>query len=383
MRLTLADWVVVALYFLFNIAVGLYYKNRASRDTAEFFLSGRNVPWWLAGTSMVATTFAADTPLVVTGLVARNGIAGNWLWWNLLVSGMLTVFFYARLWRRAGVMTDIEFSEIRYAGAPAAFLRGFRAIYLGLLINCIILGWVNLAMAKILQLVFTISKGEALWIVVGMIVLTSAISTLSGLWGVLVTDLFQFVIKMGMVIVLAVVAVNAVGGIEAMKAKLSVIDQVRATSGSRGSVLSFVPDVGSAWMPMLTFFVYIGVNWWATWYPGAEPGGGGYVAQRMLAAPTERDAMRTTLLFNILHYVVRPWPWIIVALASLIVYPDLASIASRFPHIDRAIVRNDLAYSAMLVYLPHGLLGLMIASLAAAYMSTISTHLNWGASYAV
>src|SRR5205809_153638 len=240
MRLDWLDWSIIALYFAFNVAVGLYYKRRASRDTAEFFLSGRNVPWWLAGTSMVATTFAADTPLVVTGLVARNGIAGNWLWWNLLASGMLTVFFYARLWRRAGVMTDIEFSELRYAGPPAAFLRGFRALYLGLLINCIILGWVNLAMAKILQLVFTISKGEALWIVVGLIVLTSAISTLSGLWGVLVTDLFQFVIKMGMVIVLAVVAVDAVGGIEAMKAKLAVIDRVRAASGRRGSVLSFV-----------------------------------------------------------------------------------------------------------------------------------------------
>src|SRR5438445_1773446 len=208
MRLDFLDWSIIVLYFAFNVAVGLYYKSRASRDTAEFFLSGRNVPWWLAGTSMVATTFAADTPLVVTGLVARNGIAGNWLWWNLLASGMLTVFFYARLWRRAGVMTDIEFSEIRYAGPPAAFLRGFRALYLGLLMNCIILGWVNLAMAKILQLVFTISKGEALWIVVGLIVLTSAISTLAGLWGVLVTDLFQFVIKMGMVIVLAVVAVR-------------------------------------------------------------------------------------------------------------------------------------------------------------------------------
>src|SRR5437667_7421970 len=279
MRLTLADWVVVALYFLFNLGVGLYYKSRASRSTAEFFLSGRNVPWWLAGTSMVATTFAADTPLVVTGLVARNGIAGNWLWWNLLASGMLTVFFYARLWRRAGVMTDIEFSEIRYAGPPAAFLRGFRALYLGLLMNCIILGWVNLAMAKILQLVFGISKGEALWIVVGLIVLTSAISTLAGLWGVLVTDLFQFVIKMGMVIVLAVVAVNAVGGIEAMKVKLAVIDHVPgATTGGRGSVLSFVPDIGSAWMPMITFFVFVAVNWWATWYSVGESGGVGLVS---------------------------------------------------------------------------------------------------------
>src|SRR5216117_1432073 len=296
MRLTLADWVVVALYFLFNIAVGLYYKSRASQNTEEFFLSGRNVPWWLAGTSMVATTFAADTPLVVTGLVAQNGIAGNWLWWNLLASGMLTVFFYARLWRRSGVMTDIEFTEIRYSGPPAAFLRGFRALYLGLLINCIILGWVNLAMAKILQLVFTISKGEALWIVVGLIVLTSAISTLSGLWGVLVTDVFQFVIKMGMVIILAVVAVQAVGGIEAMKTKLA--------DAGRGDALHIVPAVGSLWMPMITFFVYIGVNWWATWYPGAEPGGGGYIAQRMFSAKDERHSLLATLWFNIAHYAI-------------------------------------------------------------------------------
>src|SRR6266700_652078 len=256
MKLTALDWTIVAAYFLFNLAVGFYYKSRAGKNTEEFFLSGRNVPWWLAGTSMVATTFAADTPLAVTGLVARNGVAGNWLWWNLVASGMLTVFFYARLWRRSGVMTDIEFSEIRYAGPPAAFLRGFRALYLGIPINCIILGWVNLAMVKILQLVFIISKGEALWIVVGLIVLTAAISTLAGLWGVLVTDLFQFVIKMGMVIVLAVFAVEAVGGIEAMKAKLALIDQARAASGSGGAVLSFVPDVGSVWMPMLTFFVY-------------------------------------------------------------------------------------------------------------------------------
>src|SRR5712691_12697524 len=313
MQLTIIDWLIIGLYFAFNVGIGFYYKARAGSSTTEFFLSGRNVPWWLAGTSMVATTFAADTPLVVTGLVARNGIAGNWLWWNLLMSGMLTVFFYARLWRRAGVMTDIEFSEIRYAGPPAAFLRGFRSIYLGLLINCIILGWVNLAMAKILQLVFGVSKGEALWIVVGLIVLTSAISTLSGLWGVLVTDLFQFVIKMGMVIVLAVVAVQAVGGMDAMRVKLGAIDQLRgATTGGQGSVLSFVPDVGSAWMPMITFFVYIGVNWWATWYPGAEPGGGGYVAQRMLSAKDEKHSLLATLWFNIAHYAIRPWPWILV-----------------------------------------------------------------------
>jgi len=371
MRLTLADWVVVALYFLFNVAVGLYYKSRASQNTAEFFLSGRNVPWWLAGTSMVATTFAADTPLVVTGLVAQNGIAGNWLWWNLLASGMLTVFFYARLWRRSGVMTDIEFAEIRYAGPPAAFLRGFRAVYLGLLINCIILGWVNLAMAKILGLVFGVSKGEALWIVVGMIALTSAISTLSGLWGVLVTDLFQFVIKMGMVIVLAVVAVQAVGGMGEMRLKLAAIDQLRgATTGGQGSVLSFVPDVGSAWMPMITFFVYIAVNWWATWYPGAEPGGGGYVAQRMLSAKDEKNSLLATLWFNIAHYAIRPWPWILVALASLILFPNLKDPETGYIRV-------------MIDYLPSSLRGLMVAAFAAAFMSTIATQLNWGASYLV
>jgi Na+/proline symporter len=371
MRLTLADWSVVLLYFGFNVAIGLYYRRRAGRDTAEFFLSGRNVPWWLAGTSMVATTFAADTPLVVTGLVARNGVAGNWLWWNLLASGMLTVFFYARLWRRAGVMTDIEFTEIRYAGPPAAFLRGFRALYLGIPINCIILGWVNLAMVKILQLLFNVGKLEALAIVLGLIVLTSAISTLSGLWGVLVTDLFQFVIKMGMVIVLAVVAVQAVGGIAVMKAKLAVIDQAHgATMGGRGSVLSFVPDVGSAWMPMLTFLVFISVNWWATWYPGAEPGGGGYVAQRMFSAKDEKHSLLATLWFNIAHYAVRPWPWILVALASLILFPGLADPETGYVRV-------------MIEYLPSSLRGLMVAAFAAAYMSTIATQLNWGASYLV
>ena len=370
MRLTLADWSIVFLYFLFNVAIGLYYKRRAGRDTKEFFLSGRNVPWWLAGTSMVATTFAADTPLAVTGMVARNGIAGNWLWWTFVASGMLTVFFYARLWRRCGVMTDVEFSELRYSGRPAAFLRGFRALYLGIPINCIILGWVNLAMVKILQLLFAVTKVEALVMVLGLIALTSAISTLSGLWGVLVTDLFQFVIKMGMVIVLAVVAVQAVGGIDAMKVKLAAIDQLRATAGGRGSVLSFVPDLGSAWMPMITFFVYISLNWWATWYPGAEPGGGGYVAQRMFSAKDEKHSLLATLWFNIAHYAVRPWPWILVALASLILFPGLADPETGYVRV-------------MIDYLPSSLRGLMVAAFAAAYMSTIATQLNWGASYLV
>ncbi|HEX9393420.1 MAG TPA: sodium:solute symporter family protein [Gemmatimonadales bacterium] len=362
MRLTFADWLIVALYFLFNVAIGLYYKRRAGRDTKEFFLSGRNVPWWLAGTSMVATTFAADTPLAVTGMVARNGIAGNWLWWCFVASGMLTVFFYARLWRRSGVMTDVEFAEIRYAGKPAAFLRGFRALYLGIPINCIILGWVNLAMVKILQLLFGVTKLEALALVLGLIALTSAISTLSGLWGVLVTDLFQFVIKMGMVIVLAVFAVRAVGGMAAMKAQL--------VSSGRGSVLNFVPEVGSAWMPMITFFVYISLNWWATWYPGAEPGGGGYVAQRMFSAKDEKHSLLATLWFAIAHYAVRPWPWILVALASLILFPGLADPETGYVRV-------------MIAYLPSSLRGLMVAAFAAAYMSTIATQLNWGASYLV
>jgi len=362
MTLTYADWLIIGLYFAFNIAIGFYYKARAGKSTTEFFLSGRNVPWWLAGTSMVATTFAADTPLVVTGFVARNGIAGNWLWWCFVASGMLTVFFYARLWRRAGVMTDVEFAEIRYAGKPAAFLRGFRALYLGILINCIILGWVNLAMVKILELIFGIGKLEALVIVLGMIALTSAISTLSGLWGVLVTDVFQFVVKMSMVIILAVFAVRAVGGIEMMKTKL--------VENGRSDVLSFIPDMNSAWMPMITFLVYISLNWWATWYPGAEPGGGGYVAQRMFSAKDERHSLLATLWFNIAHYAIRPWPWILVAMTSLILYPGLADPETGYIRV-------------MIDHLPPALRGLMVAAFAAAYMSTIATQLNWGASYLV
>ena len=369
MQLTLADWLVVALYFLFNLAIGLYYKSRAGKNVTEFFLSGRNVPWWLAGTSMVATTFAADTPLAVTGMVAVGGIAGNWLWWNFVASGMMTVFFYARLWRRSGVMTDIEFSEIRYSGKPAAFLRGFRALYLGVPINCIILGWVNLAMVKILGLVLGVDKFQALLIVLGLITLTSFISTLSGLWGVLVTDLFQFVIKMSMVIALAVFAVQAVGGMDSLKIKLAALDQARATQGG-GSVLNFVPDLNSAWMPMITFLVYISMNWWSTWYPGAEPGGGGYVAQRMFSAKDEKNSLLATLWFNIAHYAVRPWPWILVALVSLVLFPGLQDPETGYIRV-------------MVAYLPPSLRGLMVAAFAAAYMSTIATQLNWGASYLV
>ena len=379
MHLTLLDWLVIAGYFAINFGIGLWYRRRATGSTEEFFVSGRNVSWWLAGTSMVATTFAADTPLAVTGLVASYGIAGNWLWWNMLLSNMLTVFFFARLWRRAGVVTDVEFTELRYGGKPAAFLRGVRALYLGLPINCIILGWVNLAMVKILLMIFpglafpalgiADPKIAALGVVFVIMLLTALISTLSGLWGVLVTDLFQFVLKMGMVIVLAYFAVKAVGGMDALQTKLLALDQAK---GGHGSILSFTPDIGSAWMPMIAFFVYLFVTWWATWYPGSEPGGGGFVAQRMFCAKDEKHSLLATLWFSIAHYALRPWPWILTALASLVLYPTLADKESGFVKamVDPAVF-------------PPALAGLMIAAFAAAYMSTIATNLNWGASYLV
>lgn len=368
MTLSLLDWSVIAAYFLFNLGIGIYYARRATGSTSEFFLSGRNVPWWLAGTSMVATTFAADTPLAVTGFVANNGIAGNWLWWNMVMSGMLTVFLYARLWRRAGVMTDIEFAELRYSGKPAAFLRGFRALYLGLPINCIILGWVNLAMVKILEITLGLDKRGAMLVVIGMLLFTAFYTAISGLWGVLVTDLFQFALKMGMVIVLAILAVNAVGGIDQMKAKIGALDAARG-SGTR---LAFFPEGDSVWMPAITLFVYLGVNWWATWYPGAEPGGGGYVAQRIFSAKNEKHGLLATLWFNIAHYALRPWPWILTALASLILYPTLAD--------------KEAGYIMTLMdpnVFPPYLRGFMLAAFAAAYMSTIGTQLNWGASYVI
>jgi Na+/proline symporter len=369
MTLNLLDWIVIAAYFAFNLGIGIYYMRRARGSTSEFFLSGRDVPWWLAGTSMVATTFAADTPLVVTGLVAANGIAGNWLWWNFVMSGMLTVFLYARLWRRAGVMTDVEFAELRYSGRPAAFLRGFRALYLGLPINCIIMGWVNLAMVKILETTLGVDKRGAMLILIGMLLFTAFYTTISGLWGVLVTDLFQFVLKMAMVILLAILAVNAVGGIDALKTKIDAMD---AVSGEAGSRLAFFPDSDSAWMPLITLFVYLAVNWWATWYPGAEPGGGGYVAQRIFSAKDERHGLLATLWFNIAHYALRPWPWILTALATLVLYPNLVDKESGY----------ILALMDPNVF-PTYLRGFMLAAFAAAYMSTIGTQLNWGASYVI
>jgi Na+/proline symporter len=351
------------------LSIGIYYARRAKGSTSEFFLSGRDVPWWLAGTSMVATTFAADTPLAVTGFVAKNGIAGNWLWWSLVMSGMMTVFLYARLWRRAGVMTDIEFAELRYSGKPAAFLRGFRALYLGIPINCIILGWVNLAMIKIITVTLGVTESVAFMILIGMLLFTAFYTTISGLWGVLVTDLFQFALKMSMVIVLAVLAVRAVGGIDALQSKITDLD---LASGQQGSRLAFFPATDSEWMPLITLFTYLAVNWWAAWYPGAEPGGGGYVAQRIFSAKDERNGLLATLWFNIAHYALRPWPWILTALASLVLYPALAD--------------KESGYIVTLMdprVFPTYLRGFMLAAFAAAYMSTIGTQLNWGASYVI
>ncbi len=375
MKLTWADWLVVGFYFLVNLLIGLYYRKKASASTSDFFVSGRQVTWWLAGTSMVATTFAADTPLWVTGQVARHGIAANWLWWSFLLSGMMTVFFFARLWRRAETITDAELVELRYAGAPAAFLRGFRALYFGVLMNCLVVGWVNLAMEKILGTALGIPKTWAVVICVALMGVTGFYTTISGLWGVLWTDVVQFVLKMSMVIVLAYYAVRAVGGIDAMKQKLAVIDAARQTSqGGSGSILSFVPDLHSPWMPLLTFCVYIGVSWWANWYPGAEPGGGGYVAQRIFCAKDEKHSLWATLWFNIAHYALRPWPWILTALAAVILYPELSQ-----PGAD-----PEIGYIKVWVdYLPSALRGLMLAAFAAAYMSTIATQLNWGSSYIV
>jgi len=372
MKLTIADWLVIAAYFLFNLLIGLYYRKKASGSTEDFFVSGREVSWWLAGTSMVATTFAADTPLWVTGQVVRHGVAANWFWWSFLFSGMMTVFFFARMWRRAEIITDVELVELRYAGKPAAFLRGFRALYFGLLINCIILGWVNLAMEKILGISLNIPK---FWAVVICMAITAIYTSISGLWGVLWTDLVQFVLKMTMVIVLAYYAVRSVGGMEALKTKLAEVDAVRgAAAGGSGSILSFIPDLHSPWMPLMTFLVYIGVYWWSVWYPGAEPGGGGYVAQRIFCAKDEKNSLGATLWFNIAHYALRPWAWIMTALAVVVLYPQLSQ-----PGADA----ESGFVLAFVDYLPAALRGLMLAAFAAAYMSTIATQLNWSSSYIV
>jgi Na+/proline symporter len=373
MHLGALDIAVIVVFFALNLGIGAYYARRGGSSMGEYFLSGRNVPWWLAGTSMVATTFAADTPLAVTGFVAQHGIAGNWVWWSSLMSGILTVFFFARMWRRAGVYTDVEFTEIRYGGRPAAALRFTRAAFQGLVINTIIMGWVNVAMAKILFLTLHVQKFEA---IVACLVLTAAYVSIGGLWSVLVTDLLQFVVKMSMAIVLAVAAVAAVGGMPGLTAHLAEIDRARAATGA-GSVLDFLPNFGAAgaWMPLGAFAAYVGVAWWASSYPGAEPGGGGYIAQRIFAAKTERDGLFATLFFNVAHYALRPWPWILVALAALVLYP--AGVLGANGKVDA-----ELGYvQVMIDHLPVWLRGVMMAGFLAAYMSTIGTHLNLGASY--
>ncbi|MFQ5898923.1 MAG: sodium:solute symporter family protein [Candidatus Methylomirabilia bacterium] len=360
MVLTGLDWAVIVAYFAFSLAVGLVFTRRAGGSADAYFLSDRRIPWWIAGTSMVATTFAADTPLAVTGLTVRHGIAGNWLWWSFVMSGMLTVVFYARLWRRAGVMTDAELTELRYAGRPAAFLRAFRAGYLAIPINCIIIGWVTHAMATILGLTVGAGKWQA---TVGLFALTAIYSTMSGLWGVLVTDILQFPLAMAGSVALAIFALGAVGGLPRLLTALE-------TKYPDGAPLAFFPDLESAWMPAMTFFVYVAVNWWASWYPGAEPGGGGYVAQRILSTKDERHSFLAALWFNLAHYVLRPWPWILVALVSLVLYPGLENPEEGYVRV-------------MVDHLPPQWRGLLLAAFFAAYMSTISTHLNWGTSYLV
>ncbi|HUE82178.1 MAG TPA: sodium:solute symporter family protein [Pyrinomonadaceae bacterium] len=377
MKLNILDWLIIAGYFALSLFIGLYFMRRASGSTRDFFLSGRSLPWWLAGTSMVATTFAADTPLAVTEMVARNGVAGNWLWWSMLASGMLTVFFFARLWRRAEVMTDVEFVELRYSGKPAAFLRGFRALYLGLPINLIIMGWVNLGMAKVLSGTLGLVKWQALALCLGI---TFLYSVISGFWGIVVTDAVQFVIAIVGSIALAVFAVNAVGGLESLNTQLAAVTPIGSSEpfGPNGAI-SFWPDGSAAWMlPLLSLAVYLGVNWWASWYPGAEPGGGGYVAQRIFSAKNEKHGLLATLWFNIAHYAIRPWPWIIVALCSMVLYQGATvNPETGLPDPAFGYVR------VMTDYLPAGFRGLLLASFGAAYMSTISTQLNWGSSYLI
>ena len=372
MELTLLDWLIILLYIAIAIYIGFRYRNRAGRSLSDFFLGGRKLPWFIAGISMVATTFAADTPLAVTEMVSQHGISGNWLWWNMLIGGMLTTFFFADLWRRANVLTELEFIEFRYSGKAAAFLRGFKSVYLGLFLNVLIISWVNLALQSILQVFFDIPQAHLIWYVAGAMLVASFYSTLAGLLGVAITDAIQFVIAIAGSIVLAVIVLSTeqVGGITGLK------EQVPEWA------FQFFPRIGSGQgegdvastlsISLGAFLAYIGVQWWASWYPGAEPGGGGYVAQRMMSAKDEKHATGATLFFQIAHYAIRPWPWILVALATLVLYPDLGEGQERLGYV-----------MAIRDYLPPGLTGLLLVAMLAAYMSTISTQLNWGASFIV
>jgi SSS family solute:Na+ symporter len=413
MALTSTDWIVIVAYLLMNLLISLYYRRRSSGSTEEFFVSGRNVSWWLAGTSMVATTFSADTPLLVAGLVAKNGISGNWLWWSQCLSGMMTVFFFARYWRRSEILTDVEFVELRYGGKPAAFLRGFRAIYLGALMNCLILGWVIKAMISITTVLLgdVIAQGRVLRLTAGghelfrytlgtpahtallicvllLVPFTGIYTFIGGLWGVLVTDLFQFALKMSMIVVLAWVAVAKIGGMTALKAQLAHVSAAtRQTGEPTGSILSFFPSFHFGWstdaiwtLPVITFALYLAVQWWASWYPGAEPGGGGYVAQRMFSAKDEKNSLGATLWFNIAHYAMRSWPWIVTGLVALAVYSPHGGL---HPSAEFAAEPEKGYVMVLRDFLPPALRGLMIAAFLAAFMSTVGTQLNWGTSYLI
>jgi Na+/proline symporter len=376
LHLTSLDWIAIAGYLVITLLLGLYFRRKSGKSTGDYFVAGRQVSWWLAGTSMVATTFAADTPLVVCGLVYTQGVAGNWLWWSFLPSGMMTVFLFARLWRRSGLITDVQFAEFRYQGKPAAFLRGFRSVYLGLLMNCLILGWVTKAMVNIISTSMGISDAKALAICVFFLMpFTGLYVSLGGLWGVLWTDLFQFVLKMAIVTGVAWYGVHAVGGMSQLLEKLAAM---RTSVGPRASeITGMLPDFSRGFtsevlwtLPVITFVVNLAVQWWAFWYPGAEPGGGGYIAQRIFSARDERNGLLSVLWFNLAHYALRPWPWILTALVAVVLYPGLAQ-----PERGYMLVATQ--------HTPHAVLGVLLAGFMAAFMSTVATQLNWGSSYLV
>ena len=371
MELAILDWLIIFLFFAISLGIGIYVSKASGKSANEFFLSGRSMPWWLLGLSMVATTFSTDTPNLVTDIVRSNGVSGNWVWWAFLITGLLTVFVYAKLWRKSNVNTDLEFYELRYGGKPASFLRKFRAIYLGVIFNVITMSAVTLAAIKIGGIMLGLQPWETV-ITAGLVTVT--FSAIGGFKGVVYTDVILFFVAMGGAIGAAYYLVNLpeVGGMQALLTHENVIDKI-----------SILPDFGNSEALITLLIIPLAVQWWSSWYPGAEPGGGGYIAQRMLAAKDENHAIGATFFFNIMHYALRPWPWILVALASLVVFPDLQSIQYAFPNITADKLGNDLAYPAMLTKLPTGLLGLVLASLISAYMSTISTQLNWGSSYIV
>jgi len=370
MQLTSLDWVIVAVSLILCYLPAFFFLRRSGTSVAEFFASGQSAPWWLVGTSMVATTFSTDTPNLVTDFVRSHGVSYNWVWWAFLLTGMATVFFYAQLWRRSGVLTDLQFYELRYSGRPAAVVRGFRAVYLGLFFNVMIMATVTLAAVKIANVMLGWGRLETIVIAGTACVLFASVS---GLWGVLATDLVQFALAMTGVIGAAYVSLHqpAVGGLSGLLAK------------TNPKTLSLLPDFSNTSLALTVFIIPLTVQWWSVWYPGAEPGGGSYIAQRILASKNERHAMGATLWFNVAHYALRPWPWIIVALCSMLVFPTLGDLHRALPNVDPALIGNDLAYPAMLTLLPVGMKGLIIASLFAAYRSTIETHLNWGSSYLI